>query len=64
MPRGKLTTKAAGRRVTLFLDVANALNRTNVGLANGFIRPETGEAVGFTKTLLPRLPAAGLTVEF
>ena len=62
--RAARTFRAAGRRVTLFVDVANVLNRTNVGLANGFIRPETGEAIGFTKTLLPRLPTAGLTVEF
>ena len=62
--RAARTFRAAGRRVTLFVDVANVLNRTNVGLANGFIRPETGEAIGFTKSLLPRLPTAGLTVEF
>ncbi len=62
--RASRAFRAAGRRVTLFVDVANVLNRTNIGLANGIIRPETGEAIGFTKTLLPRLPTAGLTVEF
>ncbi len=62
--RASRTFRAAGRRATLFVDVANVLNRTNTGLANGIVRPETGEAIGFTKTLLPRLPTAGLTVEF
>ena len=62
--RASRTFRAAGRRMTLFVDVVNVLNRTNTGLANGVIRPDTGEAIGFTERLLPRLPTAGLTVEF
>lgn len=62
--RATRTFRAAGRRVTLFVDVVNVLNRTNVGLANGAIRPGTGEAIGFAETLFPRLPTAGLVVEF
>ena len=51
-------------RFTLFADVVNVLNRTNVGLAEGFVNRQTGAAVGFTRTLFPRLPSAGLLIEF
>ena len=54
----------AGRRMRVFLEILNVLNRTNLGAADGFIRPETGEAVGFSRRLLPRLPAAGLIIDF
>ena len=54
----------AGRRVSLFAEILNVLNRTNLGTAHGFVRPETGEAIGVTRALLPRLPSAGLVVEF
>jgi hypothetical protein len=40
------------------------LNRTNLGLADGFIRPGTGEAAGFTEPLIPRFPSAGILIEF
>ena len=53
-----------GRRLTLFAELLNALNRANVGLANGSVHPVTGEAVGFTDTLLPRRASAGVVVEF
>jgi hypothetical protein len=62
--RGDRTFDVRGRRLTLFLEVLNALNRTNLGLANGSIRPETGEAVGFTSARLPRLVSGGLEVAF
>jgi TonB dependent receptor/Carboxypeptidase regulatory-like domain len=53
-----------GRRVTFFLEVLNVLNRTNLGLASGSIRPSTGEAVGFTSELFPRLASAGIQIDF
>jgi hypothetical protein len=43
------------RRLTLFAEVLNVLNRTNLGPANGLARPEP---------LLPRLPSAGIRVDF
>jgi hypothetical protein len=52
------------RRVTLFADVLNVLNRANAGPASGSIAPDTGLATGFTRPLLPRLPSAGLTIHF
>ncbi len=61
--RGQRAFHVAGRRVTLFGEVLNVLNRTNVGLGNGRITP-VGEAIGFTERLMPRLPSAGIVVEF
>ena len=52
------------RRMSVFAEILNVLNRTNLGTANGVVRPETGEAVGFTRALLPRLPSVGVVVEF
>jgi hypothetical protein len=51
-------------RLTAFIEVLNVLNRQNVGVADGFVRADTGEAVGFTEPLLPRLLSAGLRIEF
>ena len=59
---GPLITPVA--RITLFVEVLNALNRTNLTAANGFIRRGTGEAVGYTEPLLPRLPSAGIRIDF
>jgi hypothetical protein len=53
-----------GRRLTVFVEVLNVLNRTNLGPARGWIRPSTGEAVGFTDTLFPRRASAGLLIKF
>jgi TonB dependent receptor/Carboxypeptidase regulatory-like domain len=53
-----------GRRVTFFLEVLNVLNRTNLGLASGFIRQSTGEAIGFTSELFPRRASAGIQIDF
>jgi hypothetical protein len=53
----------AGRRVTLFGELLNVLNRTNVGPASGVIGPN-GEAVGFSEKLLQRFATAGLRIDF
>src|SRR6185436_7436231 len=39
-------------RITAYAEMLNVLNRSNAGPANGFIRPATGEAVGFTRALV------------
>jgi len=62
--RANRTFNYTGRRLTLFVEILNVLNRTNVGLADGFIRRGTGEAAGLTEELFPRLPTAGLLIEF
>jgi hypothetical protein len=53
-----------GRRLTVFAEILNVLNRTNVGLADGFIDRRTGRAFGFTEPLIQRLPSAGIQIEF
>jgi hypothetical protein len=52
-----------GLRCTVFAETLNVLNRRNLGLADGVIS-DTGEAVGFTERLFPRLVSAGLRFEF
>jgi hypothetical protein len=53
-----------GRRMTLFVEVVNALNHANVGLADGVVDPLTGAASGFTDRLLRRRVSAGVVIEF
>jgi len=48
--------------VTLFGEVLNVLNRSNQGLATGSIQPLTGEAIGFSRGLLPRRASVGIDV--
>jgi outer membrane cobalamin receptor len=62
--RADRTLESFGGRVTLSVEVLNVMNRVNVGIANGSVRPSTGEAVGFTDTLLPRSLSAGALVRF
>jgi hypothetical protein len=52
------------RRLTLFVDVRNVLNRANKGLANGTVNPSTGDAIGFTDTPFRRSVSAGVLIEF
>ena len=51
------------RRLTLFVEVMNALGRDNYGQADGSIRANL-EAVGYVERLIPRVPSAGLLIEF
>jgi hypothetical protein len=51
------------RRITLFVELMNALNHANVSQSNGSIRT-TFEATGFLQKLIPRVPSAGVLIEF
>jgi hypothetical protein len=62
--RAERTFDPRGRRVTVFAEALNVLNRVNLGPADGAILRDTGAAVGFTERLLPRLLTAGLRFEF
>lgn len=53
----------AGRRVTLFAEVANALNRRNERNVPYSVQPN-GRVSGVTDSLLPIVPSAGFVVEF
>jgi hypothetical protein len=53
----------SGRRVTLFAEVANALNRRNLrNIPYGIDR--TGRVLGPTDSLMPIVPSAGFVIEF
>jgi hypothetical protein len=51
------------RRLTLFVEVVNVLNRTNYIPSQGLIHLN-GRAESFTATLFPFLPSVGLVIEF
>ncbi len=53
----------AGRRVTLFVEVANVLNRRNERNVPYSVGPR-GQVLGVTDSLLPIVPSAGLVIEF
>ena len=61
--RADRTFTLAGRRITVFGEVANALNRLNVRNVPYDVGPR-GLVQGATDSLLPLLPSAGLLVEF
>ncbi len=61
--RASRTFHWSTRRLTLFAEVLNALGRDNLGRTSGTIRP-SGVVSGFTESLFPRLPSAGLRIEF
>jgi len=52
-----------GRRVTLFVEVANVLNRRNERNVPYGVGPR-GQLSGVTDSLLPIVPSAGLVIEF
>ncbi|MFN7979287.1 MAG: TonB-dependent receptor [Vicinamibacterales bacterium] len=53
----------SSRRITLFAEVLNALDRDNIGRTTGSIRT-TGVVSGYTESLFPRIPSAGIRLEF
>jgi hypothetical protein len=52
------------RRLTLFAEVMNALNRNNSRFRTPAINGLTGEVFEYLQDLFPRLPSAGILVEF
>jgi hypothetical protein len=61
--RADRTATIAGRRVTFFAEVVNALNRRNERNVPYDIRRD-GRVSGVTDSLLPIVPSAGFVVEF
>ena len=53
----------AGRRVTLFVELANVLNRRNERNVPSSVG-RAGQVTGVTDSLLPILPSAGFVIEF
>jgi hypothetical protein len=61
--RADRTFTWSARRVTLFGEVANVLNRQNLRNASYGVDP-VGRVQGPTDTLLPIVPSAGIVIEF
>jgi hypothetical protein len=53
----------SGRRLVLFLDVANVLNHTNVRNASYFV-DRAGRVFETMESLMPIVPSGGLVIEF
>jgi hypothetical protein len=51
------------RRLTLFVEVMNALGRDNYGQSDGTIR-NTLRAEGYLERMIPFVPSAGFLIEF
>lgn len=60
--RASRTFLWGARRLTLFAEVLNATGRENLGRTDGTIAGS--RVLGFTESLLPRLPSAGIRLEF
>jgi hypothetical protein len=52
------------RRLTLFLEVMNVLNKSNLAQITGSVNSATLVARGWTQDLIPRVPSAGILIEF
>ena len=53
----------SGRRIVLFVDVANVLNRTNVRNASYFV-DRAGRVFDTMESLMPIVPSGGFVIEF
>jgi hypothetical protein len=61
--RATRTFTFSRRRLTLFVEVMNVLNRENLGPADPSVRASL-QVTGFAERLIPRVPSAGFVVEF
>jgi hypothetical protein len=52
------------RRLTLFVEVMNVLGRSNTRWNTPGIALRTGQAFDYLQELFPRMPSAGLLLEF
>jgi hypothetical protein len=52
------------RRLTLFVEVLNALGRENVRFESPNVNVRTQQAFGLFSSMIPRVPSAGVLIEF
>jgi hypothetical protein len=52
------------KRLTLFVEVMNVLGRENVRYERPGVNPRTGQAFGIFSSMIPRVPSAGILIEF
>ena len=61
--RATRTFTSERRRITLFVEVMNVLDRTNVRQTEATLRPNL-EVIGLAERLIPLVPSAGILIEF
>jgi uncharacterized protein (DUF2062 family) len=62
--RANRTFNWSRKRLTLFAEVINLLNRDNLRFDPPSINAATRRATGLFETMLPILPSAGVLIEF
>jgi hypothetical protein len=62
--RAERSIERGARRLTIFAEALNVLNRRNAGPAQGTVVAGTGQAIGFTERRFPRLVTAGVRLGF
>lgn len=61
--RANRTYNWSHRRLTLFAEVMNLLNRDNVRFSPPGVNARTGRATGLFESMIPVVPSAGILVE-
>lgn len=62
--RANRTFNWSRKRLTLFAEVMNVLNRDNVRFTPPGINTRTGQASGLFESMIPFVPSAGILIEF
>ncbi|MEO8520909.1 MAG: carboxypeptidase regulatory-like domain-containing protein [Acidobacteriota bacterium] len=62
--RANRTYNWSRRRLTLFAEVMNLLNRDNVRFSPPGVNTRTGQATGLFESMIPVVPSAGILIEF
>ncbi len=62
--RANRTFNWSRKRLTLFAEVTNVLNRDNVRFTPPGINTRTGQVNGLFETMIPLVPSAGILIEF
>lgn len=62
--RANRTFNYRSKRLTLFVEVLNALARDNVRTTSPGINSRTRQALGLFETMIPLMPSAGILLEF
>jgi hypothetical protein len=62
--RADRSFESSSKRLTVFVEVLNVLNRANASVTSGSVDPLTGAATGFVDSSFRRRASAGLLVQF
>jgi hypothetical protein len=62
--RANRTFNYQSKRLTLFVEVLNALARDNVRMASPGINVRTRQVFNLFETMIPLMPSAGILLEF